>query len=279
MIDVLPSIPPSANDRYSGAQATAAARAAVQHSLDNYKPGNLDLPIAGASAGAPDLSRSDTRSFGITHAQELSSIGTTSVAQGSSLPHIAEKPAPIPIQRAVASSPSVSSSSPVINPLHLNQAPAPIPSPANEPPAVVSPDPIHPDVTIPTITPTVAETGIPRSAGPEGPGPASGTLRDVRSPLNPADSMTQGYGVGIGAASGTLHESAEDEKKRLERQERERVLQATAQPFESAEDEKKRLERQEREKLLAGGPPQASSSDNTADSNAPTDDLPPYKEF
>lgn len=278
MISVLPSVPPSANERYSGAQATAAARAAVQHSLDNYRPGNLDLPIAGATAGAPDLSRSDTRSFGVTHAQELSSIGSTGVSQGSSLPHIQEKPAPVQIEKSVATSPPPSNN-PVINPLQLNQAPASIPIPAHETPAVVSPDPIHPDVIIPTATPTVAETGIPQSAGPQGPGPSTGTLRDVRSPTNPADSMSEGYGVGIGSVSGTIHESAEDEKKRLERQERERVLNATAQPFESAEEEKKRMARQEREKLLAAGPPQASSSDTDDGSNAPAEDLPAYKEF
>jgi len=292
VIQVLPTEPPSAKSRYTGAQTTAAIRAAVQHALDNYKPGHLELPLG--SSGA-DLSRSDTRSFGETHASELSSIGSNTPASSApTLPHIDEKPAPVPVPKSSAGperhvgfspppssfSPHPSSNSPVINPQQLNQAPAEIPSPAHDTPhtaTLASADPNQPTVQIPTVTPTVAETGIPKSAGPEGPGPSSGTLKDVRSPTNPNES-SPGYGVGAGIASGSLHESAEDEKRRLQREERERLLREGGNPpFESAEDEKKRLERQEREKLLASGPPQDSRGN--AGDNAPGEDLPPYKEF
>ena len=78
------------------------------------------------------------------------------------------------------------------------------------------------------------------------------------------------------------HESAEDEKKRLEKEEKERVLKqgpSTPTPkFETAEEEKKRLEREERERLLAG----SSGTNPTSDSGKPdenVDELPPYKEF
>jgi hypothetical protein len=64
----------------------------------------------------------------------------------------------------------------------------------------------------------------------------------------------------------------EDEKKRLEREERERLLASESRPAakpesESAEDEKKRLEREEREKVLRGG------------QDHPEEDLPPYQDF
>lgn len=88
-----------------------------------------------------------------------------------------------------------------------------------------------------------------------------------------------------GSTSGTTlkpYESAEDEKKRLEREERERVLKqgpSTPTPkFETAEEEKRRLEREEREKLLAS----SSDANPAPDSGKPDengDELPPYKEF
>jgi hypothetical protein len=284
VIQVLPVDPPSAKSRYEGAQTTASIRAAVQHALDNYKPGHLELPLGG---GGADLSRSDTRSFGETHASELSSISATPASSTPNLSYIDEKPAPVSFpepstgsDKHVAFSPSPSQAPPVINPQQLNQAPAEIPIPVHDTPntaTLASADPTKPGVQIPTVTPTVAETGIPQSAGPEGPGPSSGTLKDVRSPTNPTDGSS-GYGAGVGTATGSFHESAEDEKKRLGREERERVLgEAANKPFESAEDEKKRLERQEREKLLASGAPQGSGG-NSGDA-APGEDLPPYKEF
>jgi len=270
VVEVLPSVPPRKEAQYSGAQATAAIRAAVQHALDHHKTGEIDLALAG---GAVDLSRSDTRSFGETHASELSSIGSSAPVSFSS-PHTDEK-----LVQHVGTSPIPPSAFPVIDPQQLNQTPVTIPIPAHSTlPSTTIQDQANVPAKIQTVTPTIAETGIPQSAGPEGPGPSSGTLRDVRSPTGPADSAS-GYGIGTGAAS--LHESAEDEKRRLEREERERILRAggTTQPqqFESAEDEKKRLQRQERDNALAAGPSQGR--DDQHDDNATGEDLPPYKEF
>ena len=133
---------------------------------------------------------------------------------------------------------------------------------------------------IPTVTPTVAETGVPKTAGPDGPGPASGSLKDIKHP----SPVTTAAGHNLPDYGGPAAlESAEEEKKRLEREERERLLRAggTApvigeQPkFESAEEEKKRLEREERERILATG----GSANPNPDSKDGDSELPPYQEF
>lgn len=124
--------------------------------------------------------------------------------------------------------------------------------------------------------PTVAETGVPVSAGGDGPGPASGSLKDLKSPTPPSaaalahsSGSVPGYGPGFGQPATKL-ESAEEEKARLQREDRERFLRDTApaapsgsapgyapgsgQPtskLESAEEEKTRLQREERERLLS----------------------------
>ncbi|THH16845.1 hypothetical protein EW146_g3871, partial [Bondarzewia mesenterica] len=140
-------------------------------------------------------------------------------------------------------------------------------------------------------TPTVAETGVPVSAGAGGPGPSSGSLRDIKAP--PSDPR-----IGSLSAASTVpgipekaplppspqpppvestgkFESAEEEKKRLEREERERLLQGAdrdaSTSHESAEDEKKRLEKEERERVLRG----ETQGDKKPDSDGP----PPYQDF
>ena len=245
-----------------------------------------------------DLDRSDTKSFGETHASELSNIGqndhpvprpsTPQNPSGTSL-HDPPVPAPVPIPAKtettpskLATSPSVSS--PPLRPGSLNLAPAELPAPTVSPSATTpishtsGSDPIDPPVKLPQVTPTVAETGVPKAAGPGGPGPASGSLLDVKAEH---DSHVGTPGNIVGSTS-KPYESAEDEKKRLEREERERTLKqgpsTPAPKFETAEEEKKRLERQEREKLLAGG----SGANPASDSGKPDeneDELPPYKEF
>jgi hypothetical protein len=102
--------------------------------------------------------------------------------------------------------------------------------------------------------PTVAETGLPVSAGAKGPGPAQGSLAHGGEKDKSVPRPGVGYGVGTGElepppptyvsptvasqevnlqASGSIrrpaevhHETAEEEKKRLGREERERVLRA-----------------------------------------------------
>jgi hypothetical protein len=261
VIDVLPSVPPSLTDRYSGAETTAAVRAAVQHALDNYNLGDVDFPLTN---GSVDLSRADTRSFGETHAKELSSIGSST----SNLPHIDENPSPEPTYKPSAISPSHSRSTSVIE--YSNQAPVQLPIHTdNTSHAVASPDSKE-SGTISAVTPTVAETAIPQSAASEGLGPSGGGLDDSRSP-SVSSSSPSGYGVGIGAASTSLEASAEEEKKRLARE----GTTSTSHHFESAEEEKKRLEREERERLLS----RRSSADHADEEESPSEELPPYNEF
>ena len=296
VLQVLPSLPPTSTRRYEGAQETAAIRADVQKALDGWRPGRFDFP---AHHAAVDLGRSDTKSFGETHASELSSIGhNDDPAPQPSMPkppsgtslHDPPVPAPFPVPAKtetthpkLATSPSVLS--PPLQAGSLNLTPAELPAPTVSPSTVtpISPhpsgsDPIEPPVKFPQATPTVAETGVPKSAGPGGPGPASGSLLDVKAEHD-SHGSTPGHTVGT---TPKPYESAEDEKKRLEREERERILKqgpsTSAPKFETAEEEKKRLQREERERLLASD----SGADPASDSKNPDgneDELPPYKEF
>lgn len=296
-------------------------RATLQQALDQWKVGDTTLKLREPSAA--DLSRSDTRSFGVTHAQELARINSvdphakpsgvpvTPPPTGgyppqpaphsdvsSSIPSTAPTPSPQPtvLQAAAATT----SASPPLDPAQLNQAPAPIPTPAGAAPSpIASADLGEPVVKLPAVTPTVAETGLPKVAGPEGPGPSSGSLKDIKRDLLVSAAASgagdlPGY-TGAAAPAAPVHESAEEEKRRLEREERERVLReggststATAtseQPkYESAEEEKKKLEREERERLLAGGsskPNPDSKQGPPGPGNDPDADpeLPPYQEF
>ncbi|EIM92971.1 uncharacterized protein STEHIDRAFT_117891 [Stereum hirsutum FP-91666 SS1] len=262
---------------------------------------------------------------------DAKSTETVTTAKSPSLDGV-HVPAPVPLQTsALSSSPSNPGSNNKISPIAipsagprssqpkssaintatLNTAPANIPNSASPPAGgVLSPkdtvDPTSTDaVTVPSVTPTVAETGIPVAASPNGPGPSSGSLRDLKpsSPTGQAhrDSTSSMSSISAvthgGAALPTLSEetrtpaggligdaqpkfeSAEEEKKKLQREERERLLHeesssAGPPPFESAEEEKKRLEREEREKILhaAGGP--------NPDVGKPGDDgPPPYQDF
>ncbi|KAH7883648.1 Eisosome component PIL1-domain-containing protein [Phlebopus sp. FC_14] len=287
IIGALPSLPPSTKSPYTGAQATAAARAALQRALDNYKTGHINLP----SHEGADLSRSDTRSFGESHASELSSIA--SVHSGE-ITHPGLPLTPPPAEPAQSEKEGTrvrsNSHSPHINPGALNQSPTPLPPQSSLIPAhvpVTSDIATTPGVAIPSTTPTVAETGMPVSAGASGPGPASGSLHNIRGASQDAGPKSGGQPGQSPAEDlyGTLPaktDTAEDEKKRLEREEREereRVFAASgsaatpAGAYESAEDEKKRLEREERERVLAGGntPGEAEEKDG--------DELPPYKDI
>ncbi|KAH9847364.1 Eisosome component PIL1-domain-containing protein [Lenzites betulinus] len=322
-LPALPDIPPSKVQPYTGGQLTASVRTTLQQALDSYRVGDTTLYFRELSAA--DLGRSDTRSFGETHAKELASIGTAEPHTMSNIPvtppttthdtppqapsHTANITSPLaptpttntPAVAPKASTPPQGAASPPLNPATLNQAPAPIPYKAGSPPsAVVAPNPSEPSIKVPTVTPTVAETGLPKSAGPDGPGPASGSLLDLKqpSPIAPIPVATQGSALAItvppGYAAGVTSapESAEDEKKRLAREERERFLREGGQSgdplssvaehpkFESAEEEKKRLEREDRERLLAAGGSSNPNPDPDAKEPPPDDgELPPYQEF
>lgn len=136
-------------------------------------------------------------------------------------------------------------------------------------------------VTAPTVTPTVAETGIPVVAGASGPGPATGSLHDIQH------SHPVGTGTAQGAAPG--YETAEEEKRRLAAAYSQSAPTqgqysqappafASGQPakYESAEEEKKRLEREERERLLGAG---SSSDPKRAEKKDGDDGLPPYQDI
>ncbi|KAI0375355.1 hypothetical protein BV20DRAFT_1009716 [Pilatotrama ljubarskyi] len=318
ILPALPDIPPSKAQPYAGAQLTASVRTTLQQALDNYRTGDSTLRLREPSAA--DLHRSDTRSFGITHANELARIGATDPQGKSNIPitppatahdvppqapshtsNITSSPsfpakATAPVDVPKATPPPQGTVSPPLNPATLNQAPAPIPMKLGSPSAVVAPDPSEPSLKVPTVTPTVAETGMPKSAGPDGPGPASGSLHDLKQPAPaPPSAVAPGSAPipeaipGYGAGGTTQPESAADEKRRLEREERERLLRegGSAQPssaeqprYETAEEEKKRLEREERERLLAAGG-SSNLHPNLDAKQPPSDDgeLPPYQEF
>ncbi|KAF8912723.1 Eisosome component PIL1-domain-containing protein [Gymnopilus junonius] len=297
IIAVLPSVPPTPTAPYTGAQTTGAVRASLQRALDNYKTGHINLPpqLAGA-----DLSRSDTRSFGESHASELSSLhSSASPTQATTPPSSFNKPlpsGPAPGQSTLSPFPAP------INPQALNNSPAPIPTAS--PSSTASPHTAEASSPVPVpALPTVAETGVPVSAGPNGPGPASGSLHDIKGASSSAGPRTGGlssneitaapaYGQGpTVVAPVPRHETAEEEKKRLAAAYSHQQYAPPAGPpsqsgpssnapsqttqYESAEDEKKRLEREERERILRSG---GNFPQNDPPKDNKDDELPPYQE-
>jgi hypothetical protein len=323
-------MPPTTASPYNGTQTTAGARASLQRALDNYKTGLVNLPPHQESI---DSYASSTRSFGETHSAELKNINTSD-ASGTMVPnipltppeqtsyppkelgmpgtHASAQPQPHPIPTipvaipgngsshigSSGSGPVGSPSSSAINPALLNQSPAPLPSsPPSMAAAGLSPavpaDASNPS-KVPSITPTVAETGIPLASA-KGPGPASGSLKDLRKEHE--DSFAQGSTPISPLPPNAIpppslvtsggHESAEDEKKRLEREERDRLLgtgasgvhapASDAPIHESAEDEKKRLEREERDRILSGAQ-RGHGEDGTRRATGDDNELPPYQE-
>ncbi|KAG1870030.1 Eisosome component PIL1-domain-containing protein [Suillus subluteus] len=254
IIAVLPPIPPSSSSPYTGAQETGAARAALQHALDNYTPGSTYF------AARPDanLSRADTQSFGESHASELHSIAS-SPGGSAGHPGVPITPPPQASYASDAEKSRDASRSPPIDPRALNLSPAPIPDDQTPPIATVTDRGSLSPVVIAATAPTVAETGVPVPASATGPGPASGSLRDIHRASDAAGPRSGGFPGNSPSDDlyGQPHETAEEEKSRLEREERERVSAAgTSGPpatseHESAEEEKRRLEREERERVLA----------------------------
>jgi len=313
----MPTVPPTPSQPYTGGSKTAGARASLQRALDNYRTGHIHLPSHEDSMASH---ASSTASFGETHGPELQSLntadlshttqpglpftpvanptvaspqstvhnlpptsqpGTFSPPQGPP-PGAHSPPPPVPIPGTAASH---TPTSPVINPALLNQSPAPLPSsPPASVPAAVSASPLNiggdtQPAKLPSVTPTVAETGIPVSQA--NPGPASGSLRDLHK--DSASSVPPAIGA---AAPAPAFESAEDEKKRLEREDRERVLAGMTtgggppaeQAYESAEDEKRRLEREERERILHQGTASNQHQPPRDGNDGAGEDLPAYQE-
>lgn len=277
IIAALPPITPSPSSPYTGAQETGAARAALQHALDNYTPGSTYFA---AQPGA-NLSRADTQSFGESHASELSSLASNS-GSNAGHPGVPITPPPQVSYASGAERSRDASRSPPIDPRALNLSPAPIPEDHESiccPVATVADrDSISP-VVIPAAAPTVAETGVPVAAGASGPGPASGSLRDIHRASDAAGPRSGGLpgNSPFDDLYGQPHETAAEEKSRLEREERERVS-GTSRPalseHESAEDEKSRLEREERERVRA-----SADADRAHGEAKEGDELPPYKDI
>ncbi|KAG1833871.1 Eisosome component PIL1-domain-containing protein [Suillus variegatus] len=246
IIAALPPIPPSPSSPYTGAQETAAARAALQNALDNYTPGSTYF----ATHPGANLSRANTQSFGESHASELDSLASNPEANAGH-PGVPITPPPQDAEKFG----DASHSPPPIDPRTLNLSPAPIPEDHF--------------------------AYFPSQSRASGPGPASGSLRDIRRASDAAGPRSGGLpgNSPFDDLYGQPHETAAEEKSRLEREERERVSAAgtsSTSEHESAEEEKKRLEREERERVLA--------SAGTDSGNAPSevkdgDELPPYQDF
>ncbi|KAG1864140.1 hypothetical protein DFJ58DRAFT_772835 [Suillus subalutaceus] len=279
IIAVLPPIPPSSSSPYTGAQETGAARAALQHALDNYTPGSTYF------AARPDanLSRADTQSFGESHASELHSLASSSGGNAGH-PGVPITPPPQASYASDAEKSRDASHSPPIDPRALNLSPAPIPDDQTPPITTVADrGSLSPVVIAPTL-PTVAETGVPVPASASGPGPASGSLRDIRRASDAAGPRSGGLPGNSPSDDlyGQPHETAEEEKSRLEREERERVSAAgtsgspATSEHESAEEEKRRLEREERERVLASA---GTDSGNARNEVKEGDELPPYQDI
>ncbi|CCA70155.1 hypothetical protein PIIN_04094 [Serendipita indica DSM 11827] len=281
LLRVLPSSPP---EQYTGHQQTAAVRAALQNALDSgYVPKTEHLPL---NVGSPT---GETRSFGETHASELSTIATvTDNGHENSAPinpgSLNNNPAPIPHHYdAPTTGPPTHYNAPTSAPPTAYHAPDSAAhtslAPPNDPVATPASSTVVPHA------PTVAETGVPVTAGKEGPGPATGSLNQAQDEVR--DRPTVGYGVGNseqapaygGAAAVPVHESAEDEKRRLAAADQAQTTEpapgygghqgglvastSTRRPpaHESAEDEKRRLEREERERILRGNERQDTKDD------------------
>ena len=209
IIGALPTLPPTTVNPYAGAQVTAAARASLQHALDNYKPGQvkLDLQVGG------DLSRSDTRSFGESHASELSSLAPVGQDSHPGLSLTPPIPEPAPAVKEDHAAPSSTA-----NPNHST-----------------APTPAQP-------VSTVVQDTSPSGAG----GPAESSSEDLYA-TSPAktesakeeeqrpegETKENVVPVVTGKEVDNGHESAEEEKKRLEREERERVLVGAATAIET----------------------------------------------
>ncbi|KAG8690993.1 hypothetical protein FRC11_007567 [Ceratobasidium sp. 423] len=312
---------------YAGAQNTARIRSQLQSTLDSYQPAQgrsnrFKAPHADPGVGIG----ADTRSFGETHKDELSSLPPTAAPTPQTGPGVLAEQRfgqqgsgqhfdPATVQPGsegatrtdtTATTGHAPAQPAPINPAALNNAPASIPthspnvsSPlrdtaatqdATRVPSTAGATAAPPTTTSPVPIPsaqndvTVAETGVPLSAGAEGPGPKSGSLSRDNVPTTapptgppqtgivppPADDQLPGF------AGATKHESAEEEKARLAKEERERLLRtegaSTVHP--TAEEEKARLEREERERLLQG---QTQGQDEKREDGKAT--LPPYADF
>lgn len=294
IVDALPSVPPTTAEPYNGASSTAATRASLQYALDHYTPGSISHQFQPSES---DLSRSDSRSFGVTHAAELSGIGASSSRPGT-------PPSVMRHESHDSASQIRPSSSPImpVNPAALNNEPAKIPSSPQRNSGTGSgllklqPEEAHDaqEGIAPVEGPTVAETGVPLSAGANGPGPSSGSIHDIEarrnsklSPMNSTHALPSSFPVPEkNTSNSNLLTSpianVSPSQASLSKTPIATPSEATggagpagtppahadstgpaAAKFESAEDEKARLQREERERILRGGASTASATSSS----------------
>ncbi|KAG9047265.1 hypothetical protein FS837_002626 [Tulasnella sp. UAMH 9824] len=283
MITMPTSVLPTEVDKRSFGESHASELSRVSSFRDSAKADHAAAPTTATPAAATPAATPAAPATAPT------TSGSTAASPASSKTH------------PVATPNTFSASSGAVDPAQLNNSPAPVPAPVSsvsssvapgkiETSAVTSPE-SHSELHATSVAPpgpTVAEAGIPVTS--TGGGPASGSLlkEALHGPSSstvppydqPPSSTAPGWGVGGFRSDVRENESAEDEKKRLEREERERILAAnttaygapTGQPapYESAEEEKKRLEREEREKLLRGdGGPSGQPGDKPPPPSGP----------
>lgn len=242
VITALPSIPPTSEHPYTGAQATGAARASLQHALDNHQIGDTNF----LSQLTPSESLgSDTQSFGDSHASELAIINSQSIPPQA--PHTSTQ-----------SSSTLGNPSSPIDPVTLDSSSAPIPSP---PATVLDTLPTTPQI------PTVAETGTPAPAEAANIGPAGGSTHE----LHQSD---------FTASSASSYQPAEEKRHLAATYSQQPVSQdqgpqATPVPYEAYEKETSRLEREERERSSQAGPTSLPQRSEKLDKD---DELPPYQD-
>ena len=301
-LDVIPAEPASFSNPYNGAARTAAIRHQVQQLLDDFKPGDYPSPFTPKNDARKTSPSGGTSadSFGVTHKAELSRTPSvaenvdrhdaapaaeqhTNLVEGVNPSALNNTPASIPLLAHSQTSDTTKTSSaavpaPVSGALSSSGGSTVLSHQATPSPHLyASPENLSgsglPYVgatasdSSPSASsshPTVAETGVPLTGDGAGPGPLSGSLRRNTSDDAP-------LGNDWAKPPNRPFKTAEDEKSRLEREERERFLRfgpqnagqstgnAPLPPFggdqrhESAEEEKKRLEREERERVLRGG--------------------------
>ncbi|KAH8998981.1 Eisosome component PIL1-domain-containing protein [Lactarius hatsudake] len=274
VLSVLPSAPPSQSQPYLGLETTGTVRASLQHSLDHWKPGQATLS---APAGA-NLDRSHTQSFGVTHADELQKINT---AERHITP---QDPASPPLRGSFEGSAKPSTAPAPTQDLGFTTTPPTTSESAKDSPVPVPTQDLG-STTIPTASAKGKELPINPAVGGNEPVPILSTAPSVAvaSP-GPIDADSKVPSVTGESSSGAVpkrYESAEEEKQRLEREERERLLsgdgpssESSALAYENSEEEKKRLEREERERLLHGQTPGYGES-NTHEGDTP----PPYQDI
>jgi len=252
LLRILPSSPP---ENYTGHQQTAAVRAALQNALDSgYIPQTEHLPLnVGQNIG-------ETRSFGETHASELNTITTVSDNGHEALNRVSHDSAapinPAALNNAAASIPSTSTGAP-------RYAPPAVAPPPSSPPVSSTNLPKSPTVAETGVPLSAGAAGPGPATGTLGhadgtheQAPPYGGAAAIATAHESAEEekrrlaalvqeqnavpigglAVHGHLGGLQASTSTRrpatheHETAEDEKKRLEREERERILRSNREP-------------------------------------------------